>query len=493
MRSMRLIALLALPAHIALAQNAQVTVSHLDSLTVDQAIDIARTNNPAFQQTKDQVRIADAQVHTAYGALLPSAGANFAGGYTQGGNQVVQGLQFANAYDTYNARYSIGLNYNISAAAAFAPRAARANRRASEANVVSSSEALRSSVTTQYIQALESQATAALNDTLVLTAQGQLDLANAKQKVGAGTVLEVRTAEVALGQAEVNALQAHNQATIEKLKLFQLLGVEPDTAVRLTTRFTVMAEPPASLDSLLTLARRVNPDLAAKKSIEYANSMQVKVAKTQYLPTLSISTGIGGSSFGTSQNSDLIVAGQVRSLAGQYASCLSADSLRAGAGLAPRGNCQDQQLTAGQIQAIRDANDPMHFRSAPLSVQASLSLPIFNNFQRESQIEQARVQHDDAVYNLKARNIQLTNDVTTAYVNLIAAAKTIELQEKTAQQATEALAFAQESYKVGAKTFLDVTTARGTYEQALIARVNAIYEYHKAFAALEGAVGRPLR
>ena len=103
------------------------------------------------------------------------------------------------------------------------------------------------------------------------------------------------------------------------------------------------------------------------------------------------------------------------------------------------------------------------------------------------------MQHDDAVYNLKARNIQLTNDVTTAYVNLIAAAKTIELQEKTAQQATEALAFAQESYKVGAKTFLDVTTAQGVYQQALVARSNSIYEYHKAFATLESAVGRPLR
>jgi outer membrane protein len=46
---------------------------------------------------------------------------------------------------------------------------------------------------------------------------------------------------------------------------------------------------------------------------------------------------------------------------------------------------------------------------------------------------------------------------------------------------------------VGASTFLDVITSRGTYEQALIDRVNAIYDYHKAFAALENAVGRPLR
>ena len=49
------------------------------------------------------------------------------------------------------------------------------------------------------------------------------------------------------------------------------------------------------------------------------------------------------------------------------------------------------------------------------------------------------------------------------------------------------------SYRVGAKTFLDVTTARGTYEKTQIDRINSIYDYHKAFATLENAVGRPLR
>jgi outer membrane protein len=71
--------------------------------------------------------------------------------------------------------------------------------------------------------------------------------------------------------------------------------------------------------------------------------------------------------------------------------------------------------------------------------------------------------------------------------------KTVQLQQQNAQKAQEELAFAEERYKVGAATFLDVTTSRGTYEQALIDRVNAIYDFHKAFAALENAVGRPLR
>jgi outer membrane protein TolC len=67
------------------------------------------------------------------------------------------------------------------------------------------------------------------------------------------------------------------------------------------------------------------------------------------------------------------------------------------------------------------------------------------------------------------------------------------MQEVNAQKASEELTYAQERYRVGATTFLDVTTAVGTYVQAQTDRINAIYDYHRDFAALEAAVGRPLR
>jgi outer membrane protein len=169
--------------------------------------------------------------------------------------------------------------------------------------------------------------------------------------------------------------------------------------------------------------------------------------------------------------------------------------LRIGAGLKARG-CT-AALNTAQINSLRDsysaANRPFKFTSTPLSLSARVSLPIFNNFQREANLENARVAQENAAFDVRSRNIQLVTDVSTAYLNVVTAAQTIDLRTKTAQQATEALAFADESYKVGAKTFLDVTTARGQYEQALVARVNSIYDYHKAFAALESAVGRPLR
>jgi len=46
---------------------------------------------------------------------------------------------------------------------------------------------------------------------------------------------------------------------------------------------------------------------------------------------------------------------------------------------------------------------------------------------------------------------------------------------------------------VGTNTFIDLTTARAEYERAETDRIDAVYEFHRAFAALEAAVGRTLR
>lgn len=497
MRSLSLIAVLVIPAQFALAQQSPGTAAGSGkALTLDEAITIAHQNNPAFLQIQNSVRTAETNVRQTYAALLPSSNVSFTTRYQQGGTQFFQGAALSSgSADSRQSSYNLGLNYSISPSIAFAPRSARAGKVAAEADVTSQAEALRAQVTTQYIATLQAQAQASLQDTLVQTAQGQLDLANAKMKVGAGTILDVRTAEVAVGQAQVNALTAHNTAQVEKLKLFQLMGVPADTGAALTTQFNV-GQPPFTLDSVLALARRVNPDVAAKKSREYAADMNVHAAHTLYLPTLSIGTGWGGNSF-EYVNPDLLVAQQQSAAVSQFNSCVSQDSIRTRVGLAPLpvSRCGTGTLSDAQVEAIRASNNqfPFKFNRNPVGISATLSLPIFNGYQREAQVEQAKIARDNAAYDLRSRNLQLTTDVTQAYLNLVTAAKTVELQTQVAQKAAEELAFAQESYKVGAKTFLDVTTARGTYEKAQIDRVDAVYNYHKAFAALENAVGRPLR
>jgi outer membrane protein len=488
MRLLRLIALSAIPAQLAFAQ--QTPALGGSSLTLDQAISTAQRNNPVFEQFRNNLRSTNAQVRAAKGALLPQLGANFRTGYQQSGTQIVQGVQLPGSSDSYQSSYFLGLSYNIAPSAAFIPRAARAQRDASEADITSQAEQLRSQVTSQYITTLQQEALAAVLDTLVASAQGQLELVNAKMALGAVTIVDVRAAEVTVGQAQVQSVTAHNNAQLEKLRLFQLMGVPADLSVRLTTQFPI-AQPTFSLDSLLSLARRVNPDLAARKSRELANEMNVKVARSSYLPSLSLSTGYGAQAFGFA-NTDNLVAGAQAQATAAFNNCLATDSLRTGAGLPPRA-CTPPTLSQNTIDAIRAGNRPFSFQKIPYSLSASVSLPIFNGFQREANIEQNKVLRDNAISDVRARNLQITTDVTQAYLTLITDLKTIELQGQVAAKAAEDLAAQQERYKVGAATFLDVTVARATYEKAQIDRINSIYDYHKAFAALENAVGRPLR
>ena len=490
MRSLRLVTLLALSAQVAFGQQVPVT-GRATTLTLEEAIAVAQRNNPALHQIQNNVRTQDAQVRTAYGQLLPTAGANLRTTFNQGGTQYVNGVALpGGSGDYYQSGYSLGLNYNIAASAAYAPRAAKAFRTAAEADVTNFAENVRALVTQYYITALQSEAQSAVLDTLVQTAAGQLNLVTAKMEAGAGTIIDIRAAEVALGQAQVASLTVHNNAKVDKLRLYQTMGVPADMNAQLTTTFTV-AQPTFTLDSVLDLARRSNPDIAAKKSRADASQLQVRVSQTSYLPSLNLSTGWGANAFGYT-NSEILAVKAAANAQASMQSCLQFDSLRAGAGL-PRLSCGSGVLTADQLSAARAQNQPFKFNKAPFSMTATLSLPIFNGFFREQNLEQARVNRDNAVYDLRARNLQLETDVTQAYLNLVTAAKTVELQTQIAAKAAEDVALNESSFRVGAKTFLDVSTARGIYEKAQIDRVNSVYDYHKAFAALENAIGRPLR
>jgi outer membrane protein TolC len=73
------------------------------TLTLDEAISLARQNNPLYLQTTNERRSADAQVRSAYGALLPSSNASFYSGYQQGGDIFVNGGSLAVGSDELQA------------------------------------------------------------------------------------------------------------------------------------------------------------------------------------------------------------------------------------------------------------------------------------------------------------------------------------------------------------------------------------------------------
>ena len=182
--------------------------------------------------------------------------------------------------------------------------------------------------------------------------------------------------------------------------------------------------------------------------------------------------------------------------AGARASCIRSEEVRALLNLRNLlAECSTITFTDAQAQAIRDNNAkfPFNFTKSPRSFSAMLSLPLFDGFSREQRLQEAMAGRSDARYSVRARELALTADVTAAYLTVTTAEKTVVLQEQNAAKAKQELKLVQDRYKIGATTFVDLTEARATYERAESERINAIYDYHKAFAALESAVGHPLR
>jgi outer membrane protein len=462
-------------------------------LSLEEAQGLARRNNPVHQQTVNNRTSAIAQRRAAYGAFLPNANASLSGSFREGGQTFFQGQSFGAANDIRQSSYNLSLNYSLNASKFLAPRVAHATVDAVEADISGSQEVLRAEVTRQYLNVLQAIARAELQDTLLRTAQVQLDLANARASAGAATQLDVRRAEVTFGQQEVAAINARNQVEIEKLRLFQQMGVSQPANVQLVTQFPV-STPTFTLDSILQLSQRRNPVLEALRSREKVSSLSYRQAQSLYTPTLSLNTGWGGYTSAFTNTGALVEQARAQTIAGQ-SRCQDEQAIRASAGLAPTQDCSQIVFTDAMASAIRSENEkyPFDFTKDPWSISATLSIPIFDGLQREQRVQEAAAQRNDARWATRRQELQLTADVTAAYLTLTTAARTVELQQRTSASARDQLTLTEERYRVGAASYVELTDARAAYERAETDRINAIYDYHRAYAALESAVGRPLR
>ncbi len=240
------------------------------------------------------------------------------------------------------------------------------------------------------------------------------------------------------------------------------------------------------------MARRANPALNAVRAREDVATLDYRRAQSGYLPTLSLYTEIGGY---TSQltDEDQVLNDMFDNISGQ---CRGAAQLQAiETNTIPDYSACPIELTPQQRTQALSANDvfPFAFTKNPWVISAQLSLPIFDGFLREQRVQEAAAYRSDARYSLRAAELTLTANVTNAYLNLTTAAQTVSIQEQNSRTAREALMLAEERYRVGAATFVEVTQAQADFAQAETDRINAIYDYHQSFAALESAVGGPLR
>lgn len=463
-------------------------------LTLNDALSLARQNNPAYRTAQNAQRTADAQLRAAYGAFLPSVNSSFSGDYREGREQFFGGVGFGATNDQLSSSGSINASLQFSMGSVYGLRAQQASNAAVEADVAAAENNLRQQVTAQFITARQAEARAILQDTLLTTTRAQLELAQARLTVGSGTQLEVQRAEVANGQQRVAALNARNTAEIEVLRLYQLMGVPAVAGTRLEGPLDVTL-PTAALADLIDQAQRANPAIDASRLREQQAVRSVAQARSAYLPSMSLNAGVSGFTRRFT-NVNAFIAQQQAGVVSSRASCIRTEEVRAAVGLPNNlAQCQLIQWSPEAEQAVREEQGrfPLDFTRNPYGVTASFSLPLFNGFRREADIQQATVQRRNAENTRRQEELRITTEVSAAYLTLTANKQAVDLQEQNARTARTALSLAEERYRAGAINLVELIQSRTDFERAETDRINAIYDFQRAFAQLEAAIGRPLR
>ncbi|MDZ4864507.1 MAG: TolC family protein [Gemmatimonadota bacterium] len=499
-----IVSALLVPASI-MAQ-APVVAPPAATLSLSEALQQAHNHNPLYQQRLNNTATARMQLRNAYGQLLPGASVSAGADYTGAGSANFGSGFIRQTSAVVGSNYSAGISWQIDGGRLVAPREQKANQRAVEEDIANEESGLRFSVTQQYLSVLQATAQVAVAKQQVERNQNFLDLASAKYRVGQGTLIEVRQAEVQKAQSDVALLRAVQAEAEAKLELFRRIGITPPLALEqigLSDSFPVQ-EPHFDLDALLTQAKDQNPAIRALEARRHQADVGVTSAKTAFLPSLSMRAG--WSAF-TQQQTDggLLLSQGLAGAIGSANSCVSQDSIRTGAGLTPIGtaNCYagagldptGTALTPPARRAIQNSNNnfPFNFTKQPFNASLQISLPIFTGFGRSLRLQQAREQARDADETVRAQALQVESDVHGRYLGLSTAFRAIAVQAQSREAARDQLRLAQDRYRLGSGTALEVSDAQNSVQRAEGDYVNAIYDYHKTLAALEAAVGRPLR
>lgn len=484
-------------------------------LSLSDALSTALAKNPDYLQWVNNEGPASMAVKSAYATYIPSATVSGGFNYTGAGSSNFGGTNVVKTSSSVGSNYSLNLNWGLDGRTLAEPGRAKSQLRATQEQIDAAKVQLRAVVITAYLNVLQTNARIDVVTQQVKRNQVFLDLAKARNQVGQATMIDVRQAEVTLGQSNVDLVVARQQNADARLELFRQMGVpapDPLDQVQMTDSFPVV--PPAyRLDSLLALAATVNPTLRAAEASSDASKWDVKAAKGEYFPSLVVQANWSGYTQEYTDD-DLLVNSAYESAVGTAANCSFQNTVIQGltygpggmpgypnggiipdcnafAGLNPAGTALDPAVQ----QQIIASNDvfPWNFTTQPFQVFAGLSLPIFNGLQRETRVSEAKARRDDASEQARAQAILVRTQVTSRYLAVGAAYEAIAVAIENQAAANDQLQLAQDRYRIGNGSALELSDAENAVQRAEGTYIDAIFAYHKAVAALEEAVGQPLR
>jgi outer membrane protein TolC len=262
------------------------------SLSLHDALGLALANNLSYQSAVTDERAAEGRVIQARSQAQPSLSAGYSYVHTQNAGTFsfatpkgFQTIQFSST-DINNVNATLAYALYTGGAAQAAIGEAASGLAASQNQLAAQRSSVISDTTSSYFQLIEATRAATVADQAVSVATQNLKTADELYQAGTSAKVDVLRTQVSLENARVDAIKAHNAASLANARLANILNINLGSVITPTDPLEIQTQS-FGLDSLLT-SSGARPELAAAQDAVAIADYAVKLARSGYLPDVGI-------------------------------------------------------------------------------------------------------------------------------------------------------------------------------------------------------------
>lgn len=450
---------------LALAVSAQTTEGATEMttmrLTLQEAIDLALSENPTIKVADMEVERYDYVRKETLGNLYPTLSASGTYTFAVVKSEISKGLSFG-ADNTISAAAEVGLPLVVPAVWSSIKMTKIQMENAVELARASRIDMVNAVKKAYYNILLAEQSLAVLRSSEA-TVSKTVEDTRIQYEHGLASEYNLLTAEVQLSNLQPSIIQTANSIDVAKRLLKMYLSLPEDIDIALVGTLDDFR------DQILNGGDELSTDISENTTLKQLDiqadllKQNLKLTQTSRMPTLA-----AFGQFAFSGND------------------MQRPDFSAMMGGGATGGATGSTGSAGTAEAVKNSFYWQH----PISIGVSLSVPIFSGFKNTNKVKQVRnqirqleIQRD---YLAKSTDVQVRTSINT----LLTAREKMFANEKTVAQAQKAYDISNTRYKAGAGTILELNSAELSLTQAKLNYSQAIYDYISAKADYDQIIGK---
>lgn len=399
------------------------------TLNLRQCIKIALKNNPQILASQIGVAKLKKKIPEARAGFYPSLNLNADASRLS----AQPGFNAGKIGDSYNTGLSMRYNIFQGGKTIASVHAARYNYQAGKSEFKANEQDLILSVTEAYYQLLQAEQFTRVAEKSLQRAQSHLDFANARFKTGLASRSDILKAKTERSNAKLDLIHARNAVLMAHGQLNVALGRNVSSPIKIIDDLSKAAANATQgnqnkFQALVREAFKKRPELRKINDQLQAQRSFIRLAKADYLPTVSLDA--------------------------------------------------NYNFSGAEVSQLYQSN----------YIGLSVRLPLFSGFSRPARVSQEKLQLRVLEQQAASLRQQISLEVWNAFLALKEVKERIVNTQVFLKDAKENLNISEGEYKEGVGSMLDVLDAETTFVAAQQHYIEALADYKIAQMGLQRAV-----